>query len=236
MPHFIIIGAGIAGPVAALRLLRTSTFGEANIITIFERAPKPHTIGGAVNLAPNGMRLLHRLGVGKEIEERGCRVESLEMRGDKGEVLGYFHNSSRDGFVSVRIMRSVLQEILLKACKERGVVVKFGKELVDVEEEEGKVRASFKDGTSVEGDFLIGADGIHSKTREYVLGEDIKPVHKGQAIVYGILPTANLPNVDFSSLHPTFGIFARKGFFAAAFTHNDRSQLYWLSVKTSSPG
>lgn len=98
----------------------------------------------------------------------------------------------------------------------------FGKELADACEQGGKMAASLKDGASEVGVFLNG--------------EDVKPVHKGYSIVYGILPTENVPDVDCSSLHPTFGIFAPKGFFAAAFTDNDRSQLYWLSVKASKPG
>lgn len=224
MPKFLIIGAGVAGPIVALRLAQ-----DGHECTIFERAAKPHTIGGAVNIAPNGMRLFDRLGLRAEIEQRGCIVESFEIKEEKDGVLGHFWMKSKDGFVSVRIMRSTLQAILLEECGRKGVKVLLEKALESVEDGDGKVTGRFADGARVVGDFLIGADGIHSKTRQYVVGKEVKAVQTGSSIVYGILPTKDLPGVDFTTLHPTFGIMARTGFFAGTFTDNERSQVYWIS-------
>jgi len=230
MPDFLIIGGGVAGPIAALRLVE-----DGHKCTIFERASKPHTIGGAVNLAPNGMRLFNSLGLRSEIEEKGCFVESFEMKEEKGGVIGYLSNSSKDGFVSVRIMRPALQQIFLEACRKKGVEVYFDKALESVEEDEGvvgKVTARFTDGTTAVGDYLIGADGIRSKVREYVMDGKIKPVYTGTSIVYGILPTADLPHVDFTTMHASIAIVTRRGLFATAFTNNEHSQLYWLSYRS----
>jgi 2-polyprenyl-6-methoxyphenol hydroxylase-like FAD-dependent oxidoreductase len=229
MSLFIIAGAGIAGPIAALRLAQ-----DGHRCILFERASKPHTMGGAVNVAPNGMRLLSRLGLRPEIEKQGRRVESIEFRDETGSFVGQFPSTSRDGFVSVRIMRSALQELLLEEVKKKGMEVYFGKELESISEDNGNVTATFKDGTTKTGDYIIGADGIHSKVRKYVIDDqNARPVHTKKSVIYGILDMSELPSVDAKALHPSFGVFTRKGLFFAAFTNDARSQLYWLTMKES---
>lgn len=228
MSTFLIIGAGIAGPTAAIRLAQ-----DGHRCTIFERSAQPHTIGGAVNLAPNGVRLLSRLGV-SDIKKRGCTVQSFELRDERGGILGYVDNRSKDGFAGIRIMRSVLQEELLREARHQGVEVVFGKAFQSVREDsDEKVIATFKDGSIAKGDFLIGADGIHSTVREYILnGRELKPRYTGQSLVYGILPTKYVAGVDYAAMHATFGVFARKGFFAAAFTDETRQALYWIAARS----
>ena len=56
----LILGNGIAGPLAALAILQRT---EISNVTIFEHRDWPATIGGAFNLAPNALRVLARLGV-----------------------------------------------------------------------------------------------------------------------------------------------------------------------------
>lgn len=110
--------------------------------------------------------------------------------------------------------------------------MQYKKNLTSIIEANGKVKASFQDGTTAEGDFLIGADRIHSKVREYVLDTDsIKPEYTGQSLVYGILPTSDVPDVDISSMPQTMAIFSRHGFFAIAFTNESRARLYWFSAQ-----
>ena len=226
MRSITIIGAGIAGPVAALRLAQSGYQ-----CTVFERASSPQTIGGAINLAPNGLRLLDRLGVLQKILRHGCKVDSFEMRNERGGILGYFPNSSTDGYVGVRIMRAELQRILLGELAQRGMQVVFQSVLESVSEQGGKVIAKFSNGTTAEADFLVGADGIHSTVRKYVLHpQEISPQYTGTALVYGILDTNNLPTEVVSSMHVMLGVFGRKGFFAAAFCDSQRSRLYWISA------
>jgi hypothetical protein len=110
----IIIGGGLAGPVAALRLTQA---GYKCIV--YQRSPSAQTMGGAVNLAPNRRRLLDRLGVLEEILQQGCIVDSLELRPERGAVLGYLPNSSADGYSGVRIMRFQPEHTAQAASEQR---------------------------------------------------------------------------------------------------------------------
>ena len=69
----------------------------------------------------------------------------------------------------------------------------FGKRLTGIKDESsggGRVEARFKDGTSITADAIIGADGIHSFTRLYLLGEShpaAKTVFAGSVVYRGLV-------------------------------------------------
>lgn len=62
-----------------------------------------------------------------------------------------------------------------------------GKELVAVEERAGSVLARFADGSTAEGDLLVGADGLRSKVRAQFLPE-VRPVYVGYAAWRALVP------------------------------------------------
>lgn len=125
MKSCIIIGGGTAGTVSALVL---SKLGIK--CTIYELRDKPATIGGAVNLTPNALKLLASLGV--EID--GCVCDEIEIFS--------YHNGSKLGELpfkgpSGHAMRAVREKILmglLDAVKKVGVEVIYGSKLIAIEE------------------------------------------------------------------------------------------------------
>ena len=77
---------------------------------------------------------------------------------------------SDDGTRGVMITRAALHQIVAAAAVEAGVEMHYGKRLVEVEDVPGKpVVVRFEDGSTAEGDILIGADGIRSQVRQCVL-------------------------------------------------------------------
>ena len=67
----------------------------------------------------------------------------------------------------------------------------FGKRLVDLQElETGKIKLIFKDGDTAECDCLVGADGVHSVIRSYLLGDDpaVEPVFTSSVAYRGLIP------------------------------------------------
>ena len=67
----------------------------------------------------------------------------------------------------------------------------FNKRLQDLEEKEDGVTLHFKDGTSTTADVAIGADGVHSKVRDFLVGAETgKPIFSGAVIYRGLVPMA----------------------------------------------
>ena len=57
------------------------------------------------------------------------------------------------------MMRSTLYDILSEELQKKGLGIVYKKKAYKIEEREGKVFVQFEDGSQVEGDYLIGADG-----------------------------------------------------------------------------
>jgi salicylate hydroxylase len=70
----VVVGAGIGGTAAALALVRAGID-----VQIYEQAQQLAEVGAGVSLAPNGLRMLERLGVGEGIERLGARHVSTQL-------------------------------------------------------------------------------------------------------------------------------------------------------------
>ena len=70
-----IIGAGIGGLSAALAL-RQAGFE----VDVYEQAPELTEVGGGINMAPNAVRVLHRLGLGPALDRVGVRPRETHQR------------------------------------------------------------------------------------------------------------------------------------------------------------
>ena len=79
----LIIGAGIAGPVAAI-LLKKVGFDAA----VYEAWPYSTGIGGGLQIAPNGMQVLAEVGLASELMRRGSICESIDFYSQSGARLG----------------------------------------------------------------------------------------------------------------------------------------------------
>jgi 2-polyprenyl-6-methoxyphenol hydroxylase-like FAD-dependent oxidoreductase len=157
----IVIGAGIAGPVAATALRRAGISA-----TIYEAYPGVSDgIGGDLALAANGMRALEIIGV-----DDGVRAIALPITGQimsvNGRGLGL---PGLDGVEPMQMIgRGDLQRVLRDRAVEAGVQFRYDKRLVAVENTATGVTASFSDGTTATADVLIGADGVRSTVRALI--------------------------------------------------------------------
>src|SRR5438128_11994850 len=79
----LIIGAGIAGPVAAMFMKRAGIEAE-----IYESWPYSTGIGGGLQIAPNGMHVLAELGLADELIRQGSIAESFDFYSQGGKKLG----------------------------------------------------------------------------------------------------------------------------------------------------
>src|ERR1700735_5786977 len=82
----LIIGAGIAGPVAAILLKRAGFDAE-----LFEAFPYSTGIGGGLQIAPNGMRVLAEIGLADDMIAAGSISESFDFCSKSGRRVGSAH-------------------------------------------------------------------------------------------------------------------------------------------------
>ncbi|MCX4820564.1 FAD-dependent monooxygenase [Streptomyces sp. NBC_01142] len=165
----VLIGCGIAGPVLAMYLQR---IGVTAVIYEGIDAPRDE-VGAFLNLAPNGLAVLDTLGIRAEVEKYGTQTTSTAFLNHKGKQLGL--NPAE----TLLIRRGLLTKGLREAAVARGIQVEFGKFFESVEHTGDGIVARFKDGSTAEGDFLVGCDGIHSKTRYTVLPDAPHPQYTG---------------------------------------------------------
>ncbi|KAG5750364.1 hypothetical protein H9Q72_008409 [Fusarium xylarioides] len=155
-PQAIIIGGGPAGLVTALRLQQ-----QLNVdCTIYELRPGPSTLGSAIGIMPNGLRLLDRLGVYSELKERGSSHSNMTIHSINGGVLGrrdmVAAAKEQTGYGYMRIKRTDLLDTLLGAVAEAGIALHYSKSIISITESADSVTANFSDGTSDTADVLLG--------------------------------------------------------------------------------
>lgn len=204
--HAVIIGAGIAGPTMALFLKKAGITAA-----IYEAYGNLSDIGGPLNIAPNGMHILHALGLAQKVMDHGAVIDTNTFLNAKGKRIASFVNADvrKFGFATVSIPRAVLHGILVDAAVEQGIPIHYGKKLKNIHDREGQpVIAAFEDGTTAEGDLLIGADGINSSTRNIVLPESPSPEFTGVIGIGGFTDaraaegSGVAPNVLYMSFGP----------------------------------
>ena len=155
----LIVGAGVGGISIARGLLR-----DGHDVTVFERASAVRAGGGAVTIWPNGANVLAQLGV--DMTGAGRLLSAVHVSTATGRRLAAIDVtalSARMGAPTRMVPRRVLLERLLDGFPlDR---IRCDAHAVDVTNTPGGVRVDFADGTSAEGDLLIGADGQRSTVR-----------------------------------------------------------------------
>jgi len=226
MHHVLIIGGGLAGPALALALARQNIRS-----TIFELRPTRGDSGGSISLAPNALRALDKAcGVYDRIRSTGFVHRRISVFDDLGYHFGEIamtdHES--DDYEIVRIMRSEVHKILLAAVEEYpGLIsIAWGAKVQRIQESEESVTAFFEDGSQASGDILIGADGIHSKVREHVLGSAApKPAYIGSCTVSSFTDLELVKVPPHMSFPMAF--FTPKGLIMAVPTDPEGRRLAW---------
>ncbi|KAK8104812.1 uncharacterized protein PG998_011845 [Apiospora kogelbergensis] len=191
----IILGGGIAGLTTALALTKFAPRDAVPRIHIFEIRPVPATIGGAVNLTPNALRMLNHLGVYELIRERnyGKDIDELEVfdlhstklavsdfRGPEGKGIG------SPPFKALRITRGdSLKAVLEVIERHENITLTCGKRTVEIKETRDDVTITFEDGGSCTADILMGCDGIHSVTRLKHVDPARKETYTGVCNAFG---------------------------------------------------
>ncbi|HEX5285886.1 MAG TPA: FAD-dependent monooxygenase, partial [Polaromonas sp.] len=191
--QILIAGGGIGGMAAALA---TSRAGWD--VRLFEQAPAFGEVGAGVQLGPNVVRVLHGWGLEAELARVAAFPPRLQVRDAvTGRELGVLRLGERAvqkyGAPYATIARADLHGLLLEAVQARGNVrLNLNSPLASFVETGPVVTLRTTEGLEVEGDALIGADGLWSRVREQLL-HDGPPRVTGHLAYRAMLPQTSLP-------------------------------------------
>lgn len=206
-----VVGAGTAGPAAALFIAR-----QGHRVTLFERVPEPTAIGAGIVIQPTGIAVLRELGLAERVLARGAPIRRLLCQTAEGKpVVDLRYETFMLGLCGYGLHRGVLFETLFQALRsEPNVTVRLGvdvaglehrPECVDLYDSKESFLGSF--------DLLVICDGARSKLRQqsglrhsvkqypwgalWFVAEDRAQVFRdvlfqvvnGSRRLYGLLPT-----------------------------------------------
>jgi 2-polyprenyl-6-methoxyphenol hydroxylase-like FAD-dependent oxidoreductase len=168
----LVIGGGVAGPVAALALHKAGIDA-----TVYEAYPSTADgIGGTLAIAPNGLAALDIVGAGDAVISSGMPIVQhvMSFGGRTVELPGL------TGLPPMRLVhRGDLYRALYDIAVGVGIRFEHGKRLVTLADHHDGVTARFADGTSATADVLIGADGVHSTVRGLIDADAPEPGYTG---------------------------------------------------------
>ncbi len=161
----LIIGGGIAGTAAAMALQRVGV--DAVVYEAYDRAADD--VGMYLGIVPNGMDALHTLGLYETTRTAGFDMPTMAIFSSSGRKLVECPlQIPADGVVAQLVRRADLYVALRDEAVRRGARMEYGKRLIAAESTAAGVSARFTDGSTAQGDLLVGADGLHSRVREII--------------------------------------------------------------------
>lgn len=173
----VVVGAGIAGLGAALRLHQA---GWDVLVT--ERAPARRSGGYAVTFAGVGYDAAERMGILPELARRHITPDRMDYMRPDGRTRFSVPGPTVRALMGERalsVLRGDIEDVLFTAVSDRAsgrtpntVEIRFGTTVRGVQQDDDGVDVTLDDGTVERADLLVGADGLHSATRRLVFGPE----------------------------------------------------------------
>ncbi|MES2840099.1 MAG: FAD-dependent monooxygenase [Pseudomonadota bacterium] len=189
----IVAGGGIGGLACALALARS---GVPTVL--LEQAAVFGEVGAGLQLGPNATRVLADWGLTDALQACAAFPEALQVRdAHRGTDLGQLRLGAmalaRYGQPYATVHRADLHALLLAAVREQGLTeLRLNTRLASFAQTPAGVSATLDDGAVVDGDALLGCDGLWSRVRTQLLGH--QPARSSGHLAYrGMVRAADLP-------------------------------------------
>ncbi|KAI6867030.1 hypothetical protein KC338_g4562 [Hortaea werneckii] len=185
-----IVGGGIGGLFCALAIHHHCSIARVSVqIDVYEQAAQYKEIGAGVGVGVNAARLIHKLGIGEQLNaiaghRRGVWIRF--SRFDNSEDICTVPVNDNETIRQAPCARSDLLDLLLQTVNDRKAATLHTKKAFHQVENLGHaVRLHFADESTAEADVLVGCDGIHSKVRSQFIVDN--PIFSAQQVL-NLLP------------------------------------------------
>ena len=177
--NVLIIGGGIGGLTSAIALGR-----DGHTVTIAEKDPAWAVYGVGIIQQGNVLRAARQLGILEDFVGAGVGFDAVEVFLPDGRKVARVpsHRLVEGMPANLGIGRRALHEMLGRHAKQSGATVRLGITITGFTQDDSGVDVQFSDGTTGRFDFVIGADGVHSRTRGQLFADAPQPAFTGQAV------------------------------------------------------
>lgn len=219
-PTIAIVGAGMGG-LAVAATLRQAGFPVA----IYEQATKFGRIGAGIQMMPNSMKVLRKIGIEQRLRDTAFAPYShLNRVWDTGALMRELPMPETLYNAPYLCMhRADLHDALLSVVPME--VIHLGKKLTGLDQKGAQVTLSFADGSTASADAVIGADGVHSIVRDLVVGPD-KPIHRGRIAYRAVFP-ASLMDRDIGRSRTKW--WGTDRHIVIYYTNNKKGEVYFVT-------
>lgn len=190
----LIAGGGIGGMATAIALLQRGVDVE-----IFEQAREVREFGAGIQISPNGNRALASLGVFDTLHKLANPSDAKEIRlWNTGKTWPLFNLGDaavkKYGYPYMTVFRPDLLRVLADEVQRlKPGAVHLDARCMGVTQTADGVELELADGRRATGDVLVGADGVYSKVRPALFGDD-PTLFSGMIAWRTLIPMEALPD------------------------------------------
>jgi 2-polyprenyl-6-methoxyphenol hydroxylase-like FAD-dependent oxidoreductase len=175
----VVIGAGIVGLTTGLALRRAGFE-----VVVCERAPEIRSAGASLGLWANALAVLDELGVGAQVRAVGAPTE-MRFHDPAGQLLETPEFGPEDRRYLL-VHRAKLNDLLADAVGRGNIRLATAFEAY--EEHGDRVTVALSDGSTVDADVLVGADGAYSAVRDHLVPGHPAREHPGHHAWRAVVP------------------------------------------------